>query len=225
MHGKGPATLTNAKHEAVALAYLADPERVGWRAYRKVYPKSTRHAAECGFTRLQKNVEFSARIAELAERAADGAVMAAREVLEELTRLARANMQDYVGPDDIVVPMQSLTRDQAAAVQERTVEHYTEGGGDEAREVKKIKFRLADKLRALELLGKHHALFTDRHVHEVGGIAERLAAALARMDEEEANDRPRRGKDRSRHAATEHLEEPSMPARARRHRARRRGAA
>jgi phage terminase small subunit len=175
--------LANIKHEAVALAYIADPEKVGWRAYRSVYPKSSRHAAECGFTRLQKNVEFAERIAELAEEAADGAVMSQREVLELLTIIARANMADYVGRDDITKTIPELTRDQAIAVQERTVEYYTEGRGDDAREVKRVRFKLPDKIRALELLGKHHALFTERHVHELGGVAGRLAAALARVAE------------------------------------------
>jgi phage terminase small subunit len=114
---------------------------------------------------LQKNVEFAARIADLGKQAAEGAVMTAREVLEELSRLARANLQDYVGDDDITLPVQSLTRDQAAAVQERTVEYYIEGRGDDAKTVKRVKFKLADRLRALELIGKHHALFTERHVH------------------------------------------------------------
>jgi hypothetical protein len=111
-----------------------------------------------------------------------------RTVGEELTRLARANMADYIGPDDIVAPIRSLSRDQAAAAQERTVEH-TEGSGDEAREVKKIKFRLADKLRTLELLGKHHLLFAERRIHEDGGIAERLAAAIAKPPHSEPCDR------------------------------------
>jgi len=71
-------TLANAKHEQVALAYIADPERIGWRAYRSVYPKSSRRATETCFGRLLKNVEFSARIAELAEAAAQGAVATAR---------------------------------------------------------------------------------------------------------------------------------------------------
>jgi phage terminase small subunit len=173
--------LANSKHEAVAIAYLADPQKVGWRAYRQVYPKSSRRAAENGFSRLMKNDEFSARVAGLAEQAAQGAVMTAKEVLEELSKLARASMADYVGGDDIAVPIRSLTRDQAAAVQEHTVEHYTEGKGEDAREVRKVKFKLVDKLRALELLGKHHALFTERHVHEFGGVAERLAAALERI--------------------------------------------
>ena len=31
--------LANAKHEAVALAYLADPQKIGWRAYREVYAR------------------------------------------------------------------------------------------------------------------------------------------------------------------------------------------
>jgi phage terminase small subunit len=213
--------LANAKHEAVALAYIADPEKIGWRAYSKVYPKSSRRTAENCFSRLMKNDEFSARVAELAEQAAHGAVMSAQEALEELTRLARANMQDYVGPDDVVVPIQSLTRDQAAAVQERTVEHYAEGSGDGAREVKKVKFRLADKLRALELIGKHHALFTERHVHEFN-IAERLNRAFARVDAYDKAE-AQRGTDRRRHATAEHVAEPS--ARARRHRPRRQGAA
>jgi phage terminase small subunit len=223
--------LTNAKHEAVALAYLTDPEKVGWRAYRKVYPRSSRHAAECGFTRLQKNVEFSARIADLAEQAAQGAVMTAQEALVELTKLARANMQDYmhVGPDgDPVLDYSKLTRDQAAALQEVTVDTYTDGRGDDAREVKKVKFKLADKLRALELIGKHHKLFTERHEHNfVGGVAERLTAALKRIEDQAPHGkvRPHRGADRSRHATAEQIEEMSMPTRARRHRARRRGAA
>jgi phage terminase small subunit len=178
--------LPNAKHEAVALAYIADPEKVGWRAYRSVYPKSSRHAAECGFTRLQKNVEFAARIAELGKEAAQGAVMTAQAVLEELTKLACANMQDFVGDDDVTLSIASLNQSRAAAIQEYTVEHYTEGQGEQAKPVKKIKLKLADKLRALELLGKHHALFTERHVHELG-TAERLAAALERIGEP-AND-------------------------------------
>jgi phage terminase small subunit len=188
--------LTNAKHEAVALAYLTDPEKVGWRAYRQVYPKSSRSAAEVAFSRLLKNAKFAARIAELGEQAAQGAVMTAQEVLEALTKLARANMRDYmcVGPDgDPVLDYSKLTRDQAAALQEVTVDTYTDGRGDDAREVKRVKFKLADKLRALELIGKHYALFTEKHLVEFGGVAERLAAALARAEgRDNDNARPNR---------------------------------
>jgi hypothetical protein len=92
--------LKNAKHEAVAQAYLADRERIGWRAYKGVYPKSSKHAAETAIARLLKNAGFAARIAELAAAAADDTVMSAREVLQELTKIARSNMADYMRADD-----------------------------------------------------------------------------------------------------------------------------
>jgi hypothetical protein len=173
---------------------------------------------------LQKNVEFAARIAELGKKAAQGAVMTAQQVLEELTKLACANMQDFVGDDDVTLSIASLDQNRAAAIQEYTVEHYVEGHGEEAKPVKKIKLKLADKLRALELLGKHYALFTERHVHELGGVAERLAAALARADER-ANDNvrpPPRGAARGEGSTHERAEEMGTSARIRKRRERRR---
>jgi hypothetical protein len=77
--------LSNAKHEAVARALIADPKSVGWRAYKAVYPKSSRHAAETGYTRLSKNSDFAARIDELKAAAAEGAVATARQVLDSPT--------------------------------------------------------------------------------------------------------------------------------------------
>jgi phage terminase small subunit len=141
---------TLAKHEQVALAYIADPERVGRRAYRSVYPKSSRRAAETSRSEFLKKPGFSARLAELAEAAAQGVVMTAREVLEELSRIARANMADYMRVDpqgDPVLDFSQLTRDQAAALAEVTVEDFLDGRGEDAREVRKVKFKLADKDR------------------------------------------------------------------------------
>ena len=98
----------------------------------------------------------------MSAEAAEGAVATAREVLEQLTKISFANIQDYVriGSDgDPVLDFENLTRDQAAALQEVTVETYTEGRGKNAREVKKVRFKLADKRAAL---GRHHKLFTDK---------------------------------------------------------------
>ncbi len=196
--------LANKKHEAVALAYLADPEKIGWRAYAKVYGQSSKRSATVAFTRLMTIAAFAARVAETHEQAAQGKVMSAQEVLEGLSELARANMQDYmrVGPDgDPVLDFSSLTRTQAAALQEVTVEDYTDGRGDDARDVKRVKFKLSDKRGALELLGKHHVIFTEKHLHVHEGVADRLAAALARTDgKKHVEKRPDRGAPRARRA-------------------------
>jgi phage terminase small subunit len=180
------SVLTNAKHEAVAQAFIADPERVGWRAYSKVYADSSQAAAESSWSALLRNPKFSARLAELAEAAAQVAVMTANEVLQELSKVGRANMLDYMSVGaggDPVLDFSKLTRDQAAALAEVTVEDFMDGRGEGARAVREVKFKLASKLLALELLGKHHKLYTDRVEHEYGGagLADRLAAALARV--------------------------------------------
>jgi len=109
--------------------------------------------------------------------------MQATEVLEELSKLGRANMQDYMRRDgDPVLDFGKLTRDQAAALVEVTVEDFIEGRGNDARQVRRVKFKLADKGRALDLLGRHHVLFTERHVHAFEGIGDRLEAALKRAE-------------------------------------------
>jgi phage terminase small subunit len=157
--------LSNPKHEAVARALIADPESVGWRAYKSVYPKCSRHAAENGYTRLSKDPDFAARIDELKAAAAEGAVASGREVLEELTRIGFANMGDYIGPGFEMREISEMSRDQTAALAEVTVETFMDGRGEDAREVRRVKFKLADKRAALVDLGRHYKLFTDRHEH------------------------------------------------------------
>ena len=50
--------------------------------------------------------------------------------------------------------LSELTPGQAAALREVTVETFTDGKGADAREVRRVKFKLADKLGALLQLGR-----------------------------------------------------------------------
>lgn len=101
-------------------------------------------------------------------------------ILSELAKIAFANMQDYmkVGPDGSpTLNFKDLTRDQAAALVEITVEEFRDGRTD-SREVRRVKFKLGDKKGALVDLGKHFGMFIERH--EIGDPGE-----FARMTEAE----------------------------------------
>jgi phage terminase small subunit len=175
--------LRNSKHEAVLQAFLRDPKRVGWRAYKAVYRKSSQRAAETAWSRLLKDAVFKARHDELlkavTQAAVDAAVMDLQEVLAELSKLGRANMQDFVvgGDDtaDVIESLQALPREHAAAIQELTIDTYMEGKGDDAREVKRVKLKLHDKKGSLAELRRH--LEPVKHEHSGTLTLEMLVAA------------------------------------------------
>jgi hypothetical protein len=52
-----------------------------------------------------------------------------------------------------------VTRGATKAIQEITQEVHTGGKGHEVGEIKRIKFKLYSKLQALELIGRHLAMF------------------------------------------------------------------
>jgi len=89
-------------------------------------------------------------------------------IVDELAKIGFSNMQDYMGlthDGDAYVDLSLLEAAQAAAIQEITVDTYKEGRGGNARNVKRVKIKLHDKLSALEKLGRALAMFTDRVEH------------------------------------------------------------
>src|SRR6185437_4769390 len=101
-------------------------------------------------------------------KAAERTGVTVERVLAELAKIGFSNMQDYmrVGPEgDPVLDFSALNRDQAAALVECTVEDFKDGRGEDAREVRRVKFKLADKRAALVDLGKHLGIFKERVEH------------------------------------------------------------
>jgi phage terminase small subunit len=105
-------------------------------------------------------------------------------VVLELARMAFTNMLDYVQITDkgeAFVDLSKLTREQAAAIQEITVDEAAGGVGDGRRErVQRTRFKLADKRGALELLGRHLGMFNDKL---------QVSGELRNLTDDQLNDR------------------------------------
>lgn len=104
--------------------------------------------------------------------------MQADEVLLSLARIARANMQDYAewGPNGVTLKDSASMPAAAAACVAEVSQSVTQAGG-------RISFKLHDKVKALELLGKHLGLFLDRLKVE-GQVSVEVAEVVCRTREE-----------------------------------------
>lgn len=123
--------------------------------------KTASQIGEQNLRKLEIQAAVNAAVAERSERTKITQDM----VLQEIAKLSFSNMLDYItiNKDGLAyVDLSQITRDQAAAIQEITVDEYVDGKGEDARDVKKVKIKLADKRGSLELLGRHLKMFTDK---------------------------------------------------------------
>jgi hypothetical protein len=98
----------------------------------------------------------------LAKRNAEELDISSKKVLQEIAALAFCNIDDFVTIDADGQPhwdLSGLSRMQMKAIREITVEEFKDGNGENAREVRRIKIKLADKRANLELLGRYLKLF------------------------------------------------------------------
>lgn len=128
---------------------------------------SAKSAEDIGRQLLRKT-PVALAIAEHQRARAERTGITADRVMEELAKLGFSNMLDYltIGSDgDPYVDLSALDRDKAAAIQEVTVEDFKDGRGEDARDVRKVKFKLADKRAALVDIGKHLGMFKEQVEH------------------------------------------------------------
>lgn len=105
-------------------------------------------------SRLLANVSISNEISRaMAERSKRTGVNADR-VVQELAKIAFVNATEVIDPETATVKKDALPED-TAAIQSVKVKTFGEDGLE--REIK-----MADKLKALELLGKHMGMFKDK---------------------------------------------------------------
>jgi phage terminase small subunit len=156
------------KQEAFCLAYVETGNAS--EAYRRAYDTSR---MKDGVIRVKAcevmaHEAVDARIAELRATMVKRHEVTVDRIVQELAKIAFANMLDFItvqSDGTAYVDLSKLTREQAAAMGEIVTEEYTEGRGEDVRPVKRVKFKLLDKLSALDKLGKHLGMFTDKHEH------------------------------------------------------------
>lgn len=147
-------------------------------------------AKEIGY-RLLTRAHVRAEVDRLKTERSESTRIKAEDVIRELAKISHSNMMNYVRKVPggyAVVDLEHVDHDLGAAISEMTVESYVEGRGEDGQEVRRVKIKLSDKLRALEMLGRHLALFTDKaEVKVVGDVAEILQRRRqqAGMSEEE----------------------------------------
>lgn len=125
----------------------------------------SKRSAEVTGARLLRNAKVIAALSKRQQERSERTQVTADAVIAELAKLGFSNMLDYVTvqTDGLAyIDLSRLSREQAAAIQEMTVDEYVEGAGDDERPVKRVKIKLADKKSSLELLGKHLGIFDSK---------------------------------------------------------------
>jgi phage terminase small subunit len=123
-------------------------------------PKGASQSAE----KLLRNAEIAAAVAEKTQQQLEKADLTAERVLEELRRLAFADIRSLFDEHGNLKPLHELTQEQAACIGGfEVIKKNAEAGDGKIDTVHKVK--VIDKTRTLEMLAKHFALLTERIEH------------------------------------------------------------
>lgn len=150
--------MLTAKREAFAVALASGMSQSA--AYRVAFPKSASWKDASVWdqaSKLAANPEVRQRATELATKAAAANEVTVERVVRELARVAFGDRRRVMswGPSGVSL-MDSEEIDEAdAAMVAEVSETTTKDGGS-------IKMKTHDKVKALELLGKHVGMFTEK---------------------------------------------------------------
>ena len=131
----------------------------------------------CG-SRLLANASIQKSVQEAQADLSRRTEITQERVLKELSRVAFGSQRDLLswGPSGVVLEESNGLTDDAAAMVAEVGETVTANG-------KSLKLKTHDKVKALELIGRHLGMFKDKIEHTVDeSIANLLSERLKRVD-------------------------------------------
>ena len=129
-------------------------------SYRRAYPRSSTWKDEAVWvcaSKLMANANVRLRVEDLMAKAAAANEVTQERIVKELARIAFGNKRAVMtwGPGGVALrDSHDLTEDEAAMVAE-VQETITQAGSS-------LKMKTHDKVKALELLGKHVGMFAEK---------------------------------------------------------------
>ena len=142
----GARPLDNVRWEAFCIAYTGDFRRNGTGAYIAAgYKPKTPQIATVNARRLLTNAYVQARVEHLNNEALKIERLHARDAVRRLATIATAELADFLDEDGNINPAQVKRHPLRAAVAEMTQDDTPNG--------RRVKIKLLDPMRALELLG------------------------------------------------------------------------
>lgn len=154
--------------------YIANPDLTAAAAARAAGYKADRINSQKIASKLLKKPLVQEYINKLMEERSKRTAITADMVLQEIAKVAFINLADFVDDEGQMLPPGRIKREHMAAVQEFSVKEF----GSEEMPMIERKYKLNDKMNALEKLGKHLKLFTDKVETEIttkGSLADLLA--------------------------------------------------
>jgi len=154
------------------------------------YSKKTARAIG---SRLLTNVDIRAEIEKKLGKIEEECEISAAHILKELKNIAMFDIRRAFDENGALIPIHQMPEDAAKAIDK----YYSKDifGSQSGKRVKigqRNSLLLCDRLKALELLGKHLGLFSDTVQHKddgLNGLAERMREAEGRLAKMRSQDK------------------------------------
>ncbi|MGP9420085.1 terminase small subunit [Ewingella sp. AOP9-I1-14] len=178
----------SAQMEAFCQEYLKDPTQQRQAAIRAGYSPKTATQKAAG---LMANPKVSNRIEQLMRERNKRVKMGADDVLRKLAEMMDADIIDILNDSGGIKPVSEWPPVWRKSISGFEVAELFEGRGEDREQIGYLKkIKLLDKIKVLELIGKHVdvAAFRDRVQVDVSfSLADKMAAARQRIANKKAD--------------------------------------